>query len=402
MNNYVNTRLSRVSDFNNTIEISHHPDLTLDILKAFNHKAWGFHWLHNHPNFKFEWVLEFNDRYWDWNKLSECVDIDTISKNHTFPWNWIILTNRFSPKEILKYPHLPWDFVMFYVDEITEDHIPLFEEFQDVIPEWKWYHIAKHTRWTIFKKAVHLPWSLFISDIKLTSEEFVPEDVEILKDYEMLCNWIKLTIIVHIDIINENTYLPWNMEYIQWNKSTWKTPVQSIEKCIREWTAANTIKRYWKNAISNPSFRICTNRLKKEFKDLERECNRMSSATISFTKLRPDAIIPSKATERAIGLDLYSVEPYVVLPGQRVVVSTGLRVSLPDGTYGRIAPRAGLAVKHGLDVGAGVIDPDYEDEIRVVLFNHDSMHPFVIRPGWRIAQLIVENAVTALDVVSME
>jgi dUTP pyrophosphatase len=124
----------------------------------------------------------------------------------------------------------------------------------------------------------------------------------------------------------------------------------------------------------------------------------MSSATVSFIKLRPDAIIPSKATEGSIGLDLHSVEPYIVLPGQRVVVSTGLRVSLPPGTYGRIAPRSGLAVKHGLDVGAGVIDPDYTDEVRIVLFNHDSVSPFVIRPGWRIAQLIVEQAVQDLTV----
>ena len=49
-------------------------------------------------------------------------------------------------------------------------------------------------------------------------------------------------------------------------------------------------------------------------------------------------------------------------------------------------------------MGAGVIDPDYTDEVRIVLFNHDSVSPFVIRPGWRIAQLIVEQAVQDLTV----
>ena len=115
-------------------------------------------------------------------------------------------------------------------------------------------------------------------------------------------------------------------------------------------------------------------------------------ATVTFIKLRPDALVPSKATERSIGLDLFSAEPYVVLPGQRTVVSTGISVILPEGTYGRIAPRSGLAVKHGLGVGAGVIDPDYTGEIRVVLFNHDLQTPYVIRPGYRIAQLILEQA----------
>jgi len=115
-------------------------------------------------------------------------------------------------------------------------------------------------------------------------------------------------------------------------------------------------------------------------------------ATVTCIKLRPDAIVPSKATERSIGLDLFSAEPYVVLPGQRTVVSTGISVILPEGTYGRIAPRSGLAVKHGLGVGAGVIDPDYTGEVRVVLFNHDLQTPYVIRPGYRIAQLILEQA----------
>lgn len=117
----------------------------------------------------------------------------------------------------------------------------------------------------------------------------------------------------------------------------------------------------------------------------------------SFLKLRSDAITPSKATPGSVGFDLHSVEPYVILPGQRVVVSTGLQITgMPEGVYGRIAPRSGLAVKHGLDVGAGVIDPDYTGELRVVLFNHDDHVPFVIRPGYRIAQLIFERADTSV------
>lgn len=125
-------------------------------------------------------------------------------------------------------------------------------------------------------------------------------------------------------------------------------------------------------------------------------------ASVTFIKLRPDTIVPSKATEHSIGLDLFSVEPYVVLPGQRVVVSTGVAVSIPDGTYGRIAPRSGLSVKHGLCVGAGVIDPDYTGEIRVVLFNHDLQTPYVIRPGYRIAQLIFEQALDVSNIDVLE
>ena len=119
---------------------------------------------------------------------------------------------------------------------------------------------------------------------------------------------------------------------------------------------------------------------------------------IQFVKLRPDAMIPTKGTVGSIGLDLCSVESYVIAPLQRAVISTGLTVQIPEGVYGRIAPRSGLAVKHGIDVGAGVIDPDYTGEIRIVLFNLDSKNPYVIRPGYRVAQLIFEKALVDLSV----
>jgi dUTP pyrophosphatase len=113
---------------------------------------------------------------------------------------------------------------------------------------------------------------------------------------------------------------------------------------------------------------------------------------MEVVRLQPTAILPSRGSEGAAGFDLYSIDHYVVFPGQRVVVSTGIGLQkLPTDTYGRIAPRSGLAVKHGLDVLAGVVDPDYRGEIKVVLLNTDIRNPFVIKPGYRIAQLILEN-----------
>jgi dUTP pyrophosphatase len=123
--------------------------------------------------------------------------------------------------------------------------------------------------------------------------------------------------------------------------------------------------------------------------------------SLKVTKLIPHAIIPSRATNGAAGYDLYSADGYVLLPQHRVIVSTGIQVALPEGVYGRVAARSGLAVKHGLDVGAGVIDPDYTGELKVVLFNHDPKQTFVIRPGYRIAQLILERYET-VDVEEVE
>lgn len=121
---------------------------------------------------------------------------------------------------------------------------------------------------------------------------------------------------------------------------------------------------------------------------------------LKIKKLTQSAQLPTRGSDGAAGYDLYSTEGYVILPGKRAVVSTGISIQLPPGVYGRVAPRSGLAVKHGLQVGAGVVDPDYTGELKVVLFNHDT-EPFVIKPGYRVAQLVLERYEVA-EVVQVE
>ena len=111
-----------------------------------------------------------------------------------------------------------------------------------------------------------------------------------------------------------------------------------------------------------------------------------------------NARIPSKSSEFAAGYDLRAVNDVVVGVGERKLVSTGLRLSCPEGTYGRIAPRSGLATKNGIDVMAGVIDPDYIGIVGVVLINLGDM-PFKINVGDRIAQLIFERFETGNQIL---
>ena len=80
----------------------------------------------------------------------------------------------------------------------------------------------------------------------------------------------------------------------------------------------------------------------------------------------------------------------MILPRDKALISTGLQMQIPLGNYGRIAPRSGLAVKHFIDVGAGVIDADYRGEVKVLLFNFGS-DSFTVEKGDRIAQLIIEK-----------
>ena len=116
--------------------------------------------------------------------------------------------------------------------------------------------------------------------------------------------------------------------------------------------------------------------------------------SLGVKKLCFDAIVPTRGSDRSVGYDLYSSEDAMV-PCQagRALVGTGITVVLPEGVYGRVAPRSGLAVKHCINVGAGVIDPDYTGEIKVVLFNHGEKD-FEIKKGDRIAQLVLERCET--------
>jgi dUTP diphosphatase len=115
--------------------------------------------------------------------------------------------------------------------------------------------------------------------------------------------------------------------------------------------------------------------------------------TIKFLKLHPDAKLPTRGSERAAGLDLYSVETVSIEPGKRTAVRIGLSVAIPGGYYGRIAPRSGLALKRGIDVMAGVIDSDFRGEIICVLINlgEELVH---LERDTRVAQLIVESIIT--------
>lgn len=83
------------------------------------------------------------------------------------------------------------------------------------------------------------------------------------------------------------------------------------------------------------------------------------------------------------------------------LVDTDISIAVGEGCYGRIAPRSGLAVKHFIDTGAGVIDSDYRGQVKVLLFNHSEVD-FEIKEGDRIAQLVIERIYTPEVVVVEE
>jgi dUTP pyrophosphatase len=123
--------------------------------------------------------------------------------------------------------------------------------------------------------------------------------------------------------------------------------------------------------------------------------------TLNFKRLDPRAVLPTRGSAAAAGLDLYSIEDINLQPHQRVLARTGIAVAIPHGFYGRVAPRSGLAVKNGLDVLAGVIDSDYRGELCCALLNTGN-EPIQLAQGSRLCQLIIEQIITPTPIWSDE
>ena len=110
---------------------------------------------------------------------------------------------------------------------------------------------------------------------------------------------------------------------------------------------------------------------------------------IKIKKIKENAILPTYAHKGDAGVDLYSIEDYVLKPGERVLVSTGIRMAIPLGYEGQIRSKSGLALNHGMSLcnGVGTIDAGYHGEINVVTINHGERE-FRIERGKKIAQMI--------------
>jgi dUTP pyrophosphatase len=112
--------------------------------------------------------------------------------------------------------------------------------------------------------------------------------------------------------------------------------------------------------------------------------------TVKFKKIHPDAIIPSYAHPGDAGMDVRACATLTLQPGARVLVPTGFIMELPKGTEAQMRPRSGLVLKNGITLlnTPGTIDEGYRGEIGVILINHGD-EPFEIRPGMRIAQMVI-------------
>ena len=121
----------------------------------------------------------------------------------------------------------------------------------------------------------------------------------------------------------------------------------------------------------------------------------MTNFNIQVKKLSENGKIPTQGSSFAAGYDLYAAEDATLYPKTRALIKTNIAISIPEGFYGRIAPRSGLAYKNGIDILAGVIDSDYRGDVGVILFNTDACNEFAVKKGDRVAQIIFERCMRA-------
>ena len=108
-----------------------------------------------------------------------------------------------------------------------------------------------------------------------------------------------------------------------------------------------------------------------------------------------NAKLPYRSSANAAGYDLYASDDVTIPANGKKLIPTDISLEVPLGFYGRVAPRSGLALNHHLDVGAGVIDPDYRGKLGVLIFNFSGKE-YEVKTGNKIAQLLLEKIITPL------
>lgn len=111
---------------------------------------------------------------------------------------------------------------------------------------------------------------------------------------------------------------------------------------------------------------------------------------IKIKKLMEGAQLPIRASQHDAGADLCCLDAFTLAPGERRLIPTGLAIEIPPGYYGRVGPRSGLAVKHGIDTMAGIVDSGYRGHLQVLLINL-GQESVSFEAGARIAQLVIER-----------
>jgi dUTP pyrophosphatase len=105
-----------------------------------------------------------------------------------------------------------------------------------------------------------------------------------------------------------------------------------------------------------------------------------------------DVPLPHYEHEGDAGLDLYAAEEQTLQPGERKLISSGIKIAVPNGYEAQVRPKSGLALKHGLSIvnTPGTIDEQYRGIVKIILINH-STEPYTVEKDKKIAQMVINK-----------
>ena len=244
-------------------------------VQEFPHKPWNWRHLSESVPFRWEWVREFPNKAWNWNILSEKIEgIITIKDFPDKPWNWYTLTlgDHITIHDMLHNPNLPWtinELLFTDIDEQTLEFIRFYRSHYDVDA---WCDHTARTPWKIIKSNFDLPWVLMF--VRITdSKEFTEDDAfRYLYDpkLESSWNWVHLSEMLDFNrVIKKFMDLPWDHYALSKNKTVsykdvmeftdihWNYNLIQLSDDVRDWNAANTIKKYWKKSVTDPAYTLC-------------------------------------------------------------------------------------------------------------------------------------------------
>jgi hypothetical protein len=283
--------------------LSRHPDLTLRVLEMFPDSDWDWSKIPFNRNFKWEWVqrlpnkpwpwehLQFHEDFvwrwvyempespWNWAALShEITSCWQISHFSEKPWDWLVLTlNDFSTIEfIMSHADFPWVIGELFFRNINKDTIRYLRMFKDRYTPLDWKDHTRHASWSIIKQNLDLPWDL--GSIQWRPGDLCTCDTDFIARNRKDLNMRKIS-----EIINyHGPYgsVEWDLKGLSRNPTF--TNVDLPKKIdgydlnvirVRDethlWHAAQTIKRHWKRAITDPSRKLCRDVFLKDMITME-------------------------------------------------------------------------------------------------------------------------------------
>lgn len=278
-------------------QLSMHPNLTLRVLQEFPTREWDFYLISYSKNFKWEWVQampnkqwhwnlfafhedfswkwiqEFPDKQWDWRCLSHMVtDVGVIREFSEKPWDWSVLTLSTATKLtfMMETPEYPWNVRdLFFAKIDDEETIKFITMFANVYDEEDWEDHTRHATWRAIKTNMSLPWGF--RHIYFKPGEFEESDVRYLIEKPDQWNMEHISKVAdYTTVIKPHPEIKWNIKSLSRNPTFFSSDLPKdiegfnlnyvhIKDDMREWYAAQTIKRYWKRAITDPSRSICRN-----------------------------------------------------------------------------------------------------------------------------------------------